>query len=156
MTTYAAALADLQTKLGAKEGLIALASIAQPHTSISTPQPAARLVSSYYENGAFYFTTHATTAKILQITENPAVALCVIVESFTADGVAENLGWVCAPENAAIMAKLRVAFADWYADANDDNDPDTCVVRIKLTKGRWNFPHEGRQQYIDFLQERVY
>lgn len=150
MSNYQQALTELQQKLGNKESLIALATTRQ-----DSAHPAARLVSTYYEDGVFYTTTHASTNKVKQIADNPQVAVCVIVESFTADGLAENLGWVKEEKNAAIMTKVREAFSEWYDDANDDDDPATCLLRIQLTQGLWNFPHEGQQKRIDFINQTV-
>ncbi len=34
------------------------------------------------------------------------------------------------------MGKLREAFAAWYSNGHvNEDDPNTCVLRIRLTKG---------------------
>lgn len=92
---------------------------------------------------------------MLQIAKNPEVAVCIIVDNFTADGIGENMGWVCDEKNVEMMAKLRTIFAEWYYEANNDEDPNTCLLRIRLTKGLWNDPHMGVKNEIDFVNKTV-
>ena len=92
---------------------------------------------------------------MLELLKNPEAAICVIVENFTADGIGENLGWVCDEKNTEMMAKLREIFAAWYYEANNDEDQNTCLLRITLTKGLWNNPHEGTRTEIDFINKKV-
>ena len=135
MSKYEEATKLLDEKLGNKDGLISLSTIALEPGADGKSRPAARIVDAYYEDGAFYTVTYATSAKMLQIAQNPEVAICVIVDNFTADGIGENLGWVCNEKNAGMMTKLREIFAAWYHEANNDEDPNTCLLRIRLTKG---------------------
>ena len=89
-----------------------------------------------------------------QIARNPAVAVCG--EWFTAHGAADSLGWVGAPDNAALAAKLRAAFASWLGNGHVDlADRDTCILRVRLTGGvlmadgqRWalTFSSDGREE----------
>ena len=96
--------------------------------------PYVRTVDGYYEDGAFYIVTYALSRKMKQIEANPEVAICG--EWFTAHGIGENLGYVRDESNAAIMAKLREAFAAWYGNGHvNEDDPNTCVLRIRLTNG---------------------
>lgn len=141
----------LSKQAGNKDGLISLSTIALEPGAYGKSRPAARIVNAYYEDGAFYTVTYATSDKMRQIAQNPEAAVCIIVENFTADGVGENMGWVCDPKNAPIMTKLRVIFADWYDEANNDEDPNTCLLRIRLTKGLWNDAHKGIRNEIDFV-----
>jgi len=153
MSKYDEAMKLLNEQAGNKDGLISLSTIALEAGADGRSRPAARLVDAYYEDGAFYIVTYATSNKMLQIAQNPEVAICIIVENFTADGIGENLGWVCDEKNTAIMAKLRTIFAEWYNDANNDEDPNTCLLRIRLTKGLWNDPHKGIKTEIDFINK---
>lgn len=155
MSKYDEAMKQLDEKLGNKDGLIALSTIALEPGTDGKSRPAARLVDAYYEDGSFYIVTYATSKKMRQIAQNPEVSVCIIVESFTADGIGENLGWVCDEKNAEMMTKLRAIFAEWYYEANNDEDPNTCLLRIRLTKGLWNDPHEGLSQEIDFVNKTV-
>ncbi len=93
-----------------------------------------RTVNSYYEDGAFYVVTHALSNKMRQIAKNPVVAIAG--EWFTAHGIGENLGYVLDPKNEERMTKLRAAFASWYGNGHtDESDPNTCILRIRLTSG---------------------
>ena len=153
MDKYDEAMKLLDEKLGNKDGLISLSTIALEPAANGKSRPAARLVNAYYKDGAFYTVTYATSNKMLQIAQNPGVAICIIVENFTADGIGENLGWVCDEKNTEIMATLRTVFAKWYYEANNEEDPNTCLLRIRLTKGLWNDPHQGLRNEIDFINK---
>ena len=96
--------------------------------------PSVRAVNAFYEDGAFYVITWAKSGKMRDIELNPAVALCG--EWFTARGVAESLGHVLLPENAAMLDKLRAAFTAWYGNGHvNESDPDTILLRVWLTGG---------------------
>ncbi len=96
--------------------------------------PYVRSVNSYYEKGSFYIVTYALSNKIKQLEKNPNAAISG--EWFTARGTGENLGYVRNEENSEIMEKLRTVFAGWYDNGHtDENDPNTCLLRIKLTEG---------------------
>lgn len=153
MSKYDEAMRLLNEQVGNKDGLICLSTIALEPGPDGRCRPAARIVDAYYEDGAFYTVTYATTNKMRQIAQNPEVAVCIIVENFTADGIGENLGWVRDEKNTEMMAKLRTIFAAWYDEANNDEDPNTCLLRIRLTKGLWNDPHNGTQNEIDFVNK---
>ena len=155
MMKYDEAMKLLDEKAGNKDGLISLSTIALEPDADGQSRPAARIVDAYYEDGAFYTVTYATTGKMQQIAKNPNVAVCIIVENFTADGIGENLGWVCDEKNAEMMEKLHTIFAAWYHEANNDNDPNTCLLRVRLTKGLWNDPHKGIRTEIDFVNKTV-
>ena len=155
MTRFNEAMKTLAEKFGNKDNLISLSTIALTPGTDGSPRPAARLVNAYYEDGAFYTVTYATTSKMREIANNPEVAICYIVETFRADGIGENLGWVCDEKNAEMMAKIRPVFAEWYSAANNDEDKNTCLLRIKLTKGVWNDPHEGVRNEIDFVNNQA-
>ncbi|SEU09397.1 pyridoxamine 5'-phosphate oxidase family protein [Paenibacillus sp. NFR01] len=155
MNRYEEAMKLLEEQAGNKDGLISLSTIALEPGANGISRPAARIVDAYYEDGAFYTVTYATSNKMQQIAENPEVSVCIIVENFTANGIGENLGWVCDEKNAEMMAKLRTIFADWYYEANNDEDPNTCLLRIRLTKGLWNDAHKGIRNEIDFINKTV-
>lgn len=109
--------------------------------------PAVRIVNSYYEDGSFYTITYILSNKMKQIKKNSEVAVCG--EWFTANGIGENLGWVRDDRNAEIMSKLRTVFAEWYNNGHtDENNPKTCLLRIRLTDGV--LFHNGTKYKIDF------
>ena len=150
MSKYDEAMQLLDKQVGNKDGLISLSTIALEAGADGVSRPAARIVDAYYEDGSFYIVTHENTAKMRQIAQNPNVAVWIIVENVTADGIGENLGGVCDEKNAEIIAKLRTLFADWYYKANIEEDIGTCILRIRLTTGLWNESHEGSRREIDF------
>ena len=155
MSKFDEAMKVLTEKFGNKDGLISLSTIALEPGADGKSRPAARLVDAYYEDGSFYTVTYATSNKMLEIAKNPEVAICYIVENFTADGIGENLGWVCDEKNAELMAKIRPIFAEWYDDANNDEDKNTCLLRVRLTKGLWNDAHKGIRDEIDFVNKKA-
>jgi len=111
--------------------------------------PSVRIVNSYYEADSFYTVTYALSNKMRQIAANPQVGVCG--EWFTAHGLGENIGHPKAPENAALMETLRRAFAAWYSNGHtDENDPNTCILRIRLTDGI--LFHHGKKYEIDFTK----
>lgn len=109
--------------------------------------PFVRLVNSYYEDGAFYVVTYALSNKMKQIENCPTVAICG--EWFTAHGVGENIGHPRDPKNEEIAGKLRAVFLEWYDNGHvDENDPNTCILRIRLTDGL--LLSHGKRFEIDF------
>ena len=159
MNQYDEAMCNLEEKFGKKDVLLSLSTISLLPDKEGTPVPAARLVDAFYEDGCFYTVSNATSNKMLQIEKNSNVAICFIVENFTSDGIGENLGWVCEEKNVSIMTKVRPIFADWYNDANNDEDHNTCLLRVRLTHGLWNDAHKGIRDEIDFVNkiaQRVY
>lgn len=71
MNKYEEAMKHLDEKLGHKDGLISLSTIALEPGANGRSRPAARLVDAYYEDGAFYIVTYATSDKMLQIAQIP-------------------------------------------------------------------------------------
>lgn len=111
--------------------------------------PMVRAVNSYYEDGSFYVITYALSNKMKQIEKNPAAAICG--DWFTAHGTGENMGWIRTPENEAIAAKLREAFASWYDNGHtNEDDPNTVILRVRLTNGV--LFHHGTRYDIDFTE----
>ena len=130
----------LLTERFGKDSLIALATAVDglPHV---------RTVDAVYIGGAFYIVTYALSGKVQQIGKNPSVA--VSGEWFTGHGIGKNLGHVLLPENQAIMAQLRRAFAAWYDNGHtNEADPNTCLLQVRLTDGVL-FSH-GKRYEIDF------
>jgi general stress protein 26 len=112
-------------------------------------RPSVRIVNSYYEDGAFYTVTYSLSDKMKQIKKNPEVAVCG--EWFTAHGIGENLGHVLDEKNAEIMSKLRAVFSAWYYNGHvDENDPNTCLLRVRLTSGI--LFHNGTKYIVDFTK----
>ncbi|MBQ8599594.1 MAG: pyridoxamine 5'-phosphate oxidase family protein [Oscillospiraceae bacterium] len=135
--------AEVQEIMDQRFGCDRLISIA---TAVNN-KPYIRAVNAYYEDGSFYFVTHAKSSKMTQIAVNPLVAVCG--EWFTGHGTAENLGYVLADSNAEIMDKLRCVFAEWYDNGHvDERDPDMIVLRIKMLEGVLH--KDGKRYDIEF------
>lgn len=109
--------------------------------------PYVRSVNAFYENKAFYIITYALSNKMLQINDNPVVAIAG--EWFTAHGKGINLGYFGKAENTEIADKLRVVFSSWIDNGdNDFSDENTCILCIKLTDG--SLLSHGTRYDIDF------
>lgn len=140
MERYEKALQILSERFG-RDTLLSLA-------TAEDNRPSVRIVDGYYEDGAFYVVTYARSGKMKQIQSNPEIAVCG--EWFTAHGVGENIGHVRDERNAAVMGKLREAFAAWYNNGHvNEDDPNTCILRIRLRDGVL-FDH-GTKYEIDFV-----
>lgn len=110
-----------------KDSLIALATVEEG-------VPYVRTVDGYYDNRAFYVLTYALSNKMMQIAQNPVVAISG--EWFTAHGTGNNLGWFCKKENEQIANKMKTLFAEWINNGhNNFEDENTCILRIELTNG---------------------
>ena len=118
---------------GDKDNLLALATIALTPGADGKPRPAVRMLDGYYEDGAFYISTNAKSAKMMEIEQNNGVGIGGL-DWFTAQGTAENLGWVKDEKNADIRAKMKKIFV-WFDDHGDEDSPDSIVLRVTLTSG---------------------
>ena len=126
-----------------KDSLIALA-------TTENGVPWVRTVDGFYEEGAFYVITYSLSNKMRQIQKNPNVAISG--DWFTAQGVGDNLGHILDENNREMADKLRTAFAEWYQNGHiNEADPNTCILRIRLTKGV--LFAKGTRFEIDFCEE---
>jgi len=120
------ALAILKERFG-HDTLISLATAVQGIPSVRT-------MNAYYENGCFYAITHAQSAKMRQIAQNPIVAIAG--DWFTAHGVAESLGWFGDAANRELALTLQAAFQEWIGNGHSDlRDETTVILRVRLTDG---------------------
>lgn len=134
-----------------KDNLIALATISREPSATDTPRPAVRMVDAYYEDGVFYISSASFKNKTLDIAQNNEVSVCGM-DLFSANGKAENLGWVKDEKNAEIRAKMKKYFA-WFDDHGNEDSPESIVLRITLTEGTItdNEQKYGEWQYkVDF------
>lgn len=136
-----------------KDNMISLATIARDTSTDGNVRPVVRTVDAYYENGVFYVVTYAKSNKMTQIAANPEVSIAGYVEMFTANGIGKNLGWVLEPQNAELRTKLRTAFANWYDEANNEEDKNCCILAIYLTKGTLNINHWEKLYHMDFVNK---
>ncbi len=118
--------------------------------TIDGNRPSVRIVNGYYEGGSFYTVTYARSDKMRHMRVNPEVAVCG--EWFSAHGIGENIGHPRNDKNKAPAAKLRKVFAAWYGNGHtDETDPDTCILRVRLTDGV--LFHHGTKYEIDFTSK---
>lgn len=101
----------------------------------------------------FYVTTSAKSNKIQQIAQNKEVAFSVNFEGIYGHGIGENLGWVLDPKNAALRTKLREVFADWYDDANNEQDENCVILAIRITSATIFRNHGAVQYNLDFVNK---
>jgi len=112
-------------------------------------QPNVRMIDVYFWGGAFYAVTHMKSHKMLEIAQNPRVALNHVL--FVAKGEAENLGHPLAPGNGALRVELQRAFHKFYFRHVDENDPDTCILKIAP---KWALVFADDCKYVaDFEKE---
>jgi hypothetical protein len=86
-----------------------------------------------------------------QIETHPEVAVCA-GDWFSGHGVGKNVGWVLDPKNAEIRKKLREAFV-WYDSVNDEQNPNSCFLEIRLTDGMLIKDHHAIRYQINFMNE---
>ena len=154
MSRYDEAVKIMEERFGnEKDVIISLATIARQPNKEGKPRPAVRNIDAYYEDGAFYAVTYAKSGKMLQIADNPEVAIDVCNEWFTANGTGKNLGWVLDPQNAEMRAKLRRVFAAWYDHANNEQDKNCCILEIRLADGVLIKDHHAVRYEIDFVNK---
>lgn len=116
-----------------KDNVIALSTIALQPSAKGNPYSMVREVDAYYENGVFYITTSAQSNKMMQVQKNEEVSFAVCFEGISGHGIAENLGWVLDPKNTEIRTKLRKTFADWYDQANDEQNQNCVILAIHIS-----------------------
>ena len=152
MNRYEEGMEILEEKFGnGKDNVISLATIALAPSEDGRPCPVVRDVDALYEDGVFYVVTWTKSTKMQQIAANSQVGIAVCFQWFNASGIGENLGWVLKAENAAIRAKLRKAFEEWYDMANDEDDENCCILAIRLTKGIININHHEKLYHMNFV-----
>jgi len=143
MTNYETAISILVERFG-KDNIIALA-------TTDGERMHNRIVNTIFIDGAFYITTYALSNKMKQIEANPDVAICA-PDWFSAHGRGKNLGWILDPQNAELRLKLREAFV-WFDQANNEKDPNCCILEIRLTDGMLIKDHNAFRYKIDFENE---
>jgi uncharacterized pyridoxamine 5'-phosphate oxidase family protein len=127
-----------------KDRLMALA------TSVSDT-PNIRLVDTYYLDGCLYIATHNALEKMKEIKENNRVSLCTNLNVF--HGEAFNIGHPLSDDNKELRELLIDAFKNWYFEHNDENDPEMCYMKIKLSHATLYFGKVGYE--VDFVKSEV-
>ena len=152
MSMFQEVLKIIEERCGkGKDNIISLATIGIGEDG--KPRPYVREVNGFNEDGAFYVTTSASSAKMRQISQNPEVAFAASNQWFYGHGIGENLGWVLDPKNSELRAKLRAAFAAWYEHANDENHKDCVILAIRITSATVIQDFGAIRYRIDFLAQ---
>lgn len=154
MNRYEEGLRLIKERCAGKDNVISLATISMLPAPDGKAMPAVRNVDAYYEDGSFYIVTYAKSGKMLQIEQNRNVAFCVNLEWFSGSGTAENIGWVLDPKNAEIRKKLREVFAEWYDEANNEENEDCCILAIRITSGIVIKDHGALRYDLDFINKK--
>ncbi|MCP1225839.1 pyridoxamine 5'-phosphate oxidase family protein [Sebaldella sp. S0638] len=154
MSRYEEGIKLIEERCGnGKDNVITLATIAMEPGAGGNPRPYARDVSAFYEDGVFYITTWAKSSKMQQIAKNNEVAFTVCFEWFSGNGIGENLGWVLDPKNAELRTKLRKAFAEWYDDANKEENENCVILAVRITRGVVIKDHGAVRYNMDFINK---
>lgn len=154
MSKYEEGLKLIEERCGnGKDNIISLATIAIEPNADGKSQPYVREVDAYYEDGVFYVVTWAKSTKMQQIAQNPEVAFTARLEWFSGNGIGENLGWVLDSKNAELRTKLRMVFAKWYDDANNENDENCCILAIRITRCSVIKDHGAVRYNMDFVNK---
>lgn len=107
---------------------------------------------AYYEDGSFCIITPHEVGKNALDRKNPVVAICG--DWFTAHGIDENLGHIRDRNHEMLSEKLRSAFAAWYDSGHvNEEDPNTCILRVKLTDGV--LMSHGTRYQMDFVNGKL-
>ena len=85
--------------------------------------------------------------------QNKEVAFSVCFEGIYGHGIGENLGWVLDPQNATLRTKLREVFADWYDDANNEQDENCVILAIRITSATIFRDHGALRYNLDFVNK---
>lgn len=149
MNKYEQAMQLLNETCGnGKDNIIALC-------TVEGTTPSVRDVDAVYEDGVFYITTTADSNKTKQIEKNPEVAVALCYGRGYSKATAKNLGWVLEPQNEALRAKLRKAFAGWYDEANNEQSKNCVILAVTLTQGSF-FDEKTEERFdVDFTNKKM-
>jgi hypothetical protein len=154
MSKYEEGLRLIEERCGnGKDNIISLATIAKEPNADGKIRPYVRDVDAYYEDGVFYTVTSAQSTKMLQIAQNSEVAFSACLEWFSGNGIGENLGWVLDPKNAELRTKLRMTFAKWYDDANNEKDENCCILAVHITSCTVTKDYGAMRYNMDFVNK---
>jgi len=141
---------------GDKNTFIVLGTIKQDNSDDGNPRPSVRIVNAIYYEGVFYVSTGLLKTKTLEIEKNNQVSFVTLGDAFgslVTNGIADNLGWVMDEKNADIRDKMRTVFHEWWYDENDENSPNSIVLRITPTNAVIT---DNEERYeVDFTRQEV-
>lgn len=151
---YTQGIQILEAMVGTgKDNVVALATISKQLSPQGLVRPNVRDVDAMYEAGAFYIVSDARSHKVLEVDAHQEVSVSTNFEDFHSYGVARNLGWVLNPENALLRDKLKKVFEAWYEPTNNEQDPNTVYIEVKLTQGCLRLNHGKEFYHFDFEKQ---
>lgn len=103
--------------------------------------PAQRVVDAFYDDGAFWFLTHAQSNKVEEIRCNSHVSLCREFHNF--NGVARFVG-----EQPSVKRRLDKPHEPWYFIPSDHRARSMCYIRVELSHAF--FHKDGVGYKVDF------
>lgn len=119
---------EILTERFSKDSLMALATVDAKGI------PWVRTIDAIFYEDSFYTITYALSNKMKHIEANSNVAISG--EWFSGHATGENMGHIKLEKNQEIADKLRNAFSAWYSNGHiNEDDPNTIVLRMKLTDG---------------------
>lgn len=143
MNTFEKSVSVLQELFG-KDYLFCLA-------TCSNNVPSVRFIDTFYDDGAFYIVTYAKSQKVIELEQNPDVALTNELYRFT--GKAYNLGHPLKESNKEMRDKLIKVFEPWYFAHNNEDDENMCYVKVVPETGF--FYKDGTGYKVDFAKKEA-
>jgi len=154
MSKYEEGLKLIEERCGnGKDNLLALGTISIERNNDGKPIPRVRDVDAYYENGVFYISTHAKSAKMREIEQNKEVAFSVCGQWISGKGIGENIGWVKDEKNAEIRAKMKKYFK-WFDEVGGEDNLDSIVLRVTITTATVIKDHGAVVYIMDFVNKK--
>ncbi|MCL2064589.1 MAG: pyridoxamine 5'-phosphate oxidase family protein [Candidatus Cloacimonetes bacterium] len=136
-----------------KDNLLALATISIEPNNEGKPTPRVRDVDAYYEEGVFYISTYAKSAKMREIEQNKEVAFSVCGQWISGKGIGENIGWVKDEKNAEIRTKMKKYFK-WFDEVGGEDSPDSIILRVIITQATVIKDHGAMIYVMDFVNKK--
>lgn len=112
--------------------------------------PNLRVVDLFYYEGSIYTVGHAKTRKAQDILVHPMVTLQNGWDEFV--GPAKNIGHPLKEENKAIRDVFIKMFS-WYFPVNNEEDKDTCYIKVTPTKATFDDRVNKKRYLIDFVND---
>jgi len=99
--------------------------------TVDQGNPFVRIVDGFFLDGSIYITSYGLARKVKHISQNPNVSLCYQLNSFA--GTCENIGHPDQVSNKTIRETLKKVFYLFYDKHVDEKDPNTCILKVKLS-----------------------
>jgi uncharacterized pyridoxamine 5'-phosphate oxidase family protein len=130
--------------------------------TIDQDKPVVRIIDGYFLDGYIYITTYKLANKVKHIENNSNVSLTYKLNRIT--GTCINIGHPLLHNNLEIREKLKKVFYLFYDRHVDENDLNTCILKIQVSsailflenkKYQFNFD-EQTVNISDFIDDMIY